>query len=221
MRRRQSGFTLVEVLVALSVATLLVALVYGAVRVGQRSAMALTSKSEQTEAMHLGWQYLHKAIGRARPFADSGVQGDRTGFEGTSRNLVLHADVPTYVGMSGLVRIELGARVQGRGQQLVITRTDVSSIEDAEEPLPSEQAILVDALEGLQLAYFGAKSRGDSPGWHADWTQVRHLPNLIRISVKPRGTRAWPVLIARPLTGTATLGEDVMPDGEPVTEVSG
>ena len=39
--RRQRGFTLVEILVAISVAALLVSLVYGIVRIGQRSAGAI------------------------------------------------------------------------------------------------------------------------------------------------------------------------------------
>ena len=218
---RQRGFTLVEILVALSVATLLVSLVYGAVRVGQRSAAALTNKSEQTEAMHLGWQYLHNAVGHARPYNDDEGAGERSGFEGTSGNLVLHADVSTYVGLSGLVRVELGTRQGEHGQHLVIIRTSVSSPEDEDEPLPSEQAVLVDSLEWLKLAYFGAKTRGNTPIWHSSWTQVRHLPNLIRISVKPKGSRAWPVLIARPLTGTAAFGEDIVPEGESDMEVSG
>ena len=220
MMRRQHGFTLVEVLVALSVATLLVALVYGAVRVGQRSATALTSKSEQTEAMRLGWQYLHTAVGQARPFATGEDGDDRTGFEGGTGHLVLHADVPTYVGISGMVRIELGTRSGENDLRLVITRTSVSAPED-DEPLPSEQAVLVESLDWLQLAYFGAKNRGDTPGWHREWSQIRHLPNLIRVSVKPKGGRAWPVLMARPLTGTAQLDEDAMPDGETDVEVAG
>jgi general secretion pathway protein J len=221
MMRRQAGFTLVEVLVALSVATLLVALVYGAVRVGQRSAMALTDKSEQTEVMQLGWQYLHTAVGRARPFGDPEDTDNRIGFEGGGSRLVLHADVPTYVGISGLMRIALETRAGERGQQLVLTRRGVVAGEATDAPLPSEQAVLVESLDRLQLSYFGAKTRGDVPTWHGSWTGARRLPNLIRISVKPKGARAWPVLIARPLTGSAALGEDDLPDGESATEVSG
>ena len=222
MIRRQDGFTLAEVLVGLSVATLLVALVYGAVRVGQRSATALTSKSEQTEVMHLGWQYLHTAVGQARPYTDPEDTDNRAGFEGTASNLVLHADIPTYVGLSGLVRIELGTRSGEDGNQLVISRTAVSApADDADEPLPSEQAILVESLDSLQRAYFGAKTRGETPSWHSQWIRVRHLPNLVSISVKPTGSRAWPLLIARPLTGSASLGDDALPEGDLSEEVSG
>ena len=219
--QRQAGFTLVEVLVALSVATLLVALVYGAVRVGQRSAMALTEKSEQTEVMQLGWQYLYTAIGQARPFSDAEGNDDRIGFQGGAGHLVLHADVPTYVGISGLVRIELATRAGERGQQLVLTRRGVTAGEATDAPRPSEQAVLVESLDRLQLSYFGAKTRGDAPTWYGSWTEARQLPNLVRISVKPKGARAWPVLIARPLTGSAALGEDALPDVESATEVSG
>ena len=57
MRRAQRGFTLVEMLVALGIATLLVSLVYGSIRVGQRSARALDRQVEQAEVMRIGWQF--------------------------------------------------------------------------------------------------------------------------------------------------------------------
>ena len=75
MRRLQRGFTVVEMLVAIAVAGLLVSLVYGAIRVGQRSVSALDSRVEQSELMRIGWQFIHDAITHAGPAADPASAG--------------------------------------------------------------------------------------------------------------------------------------------------
>ena len=160
MKRAQSGFTLVEMLVAISVAALLVSLVYGAVRVGQRSAHALDVQAEDTEIMHIGWQFLHDAVTRARPVSNPEDTEDRTGFHGSDDKLEFVADLPAYVGVGGLIRIRLEtARADGE-EQLLLTRERFDrSPPPAVVPDASEQAVLVEELDSLKIAYFGQADR--------------------------------------------------------------
>ena len=217
--RASRGFTLVEMLVAISVAALLVSLVYGAVRVGQRSASAVDRRIDQAEVMRIGWQYIHGAIVRARPVADPDNPDDRTGFRGQSDALEFVADMPAYVGLGGLIRIRLVPTRTETGEALLLTRERYDPKAEGRDDAVQE-AVLVEELERLQISYFGRREAGESPAWHSDWESPNTLPNLVRIDVDPSSQRAWPVLVARPMTGTTPLPEDsesFASDGE-VTE---
>lgn len=218
MTQRVRGFTLVEMLVAISVAALLVSLVYGSVRVGQRSAAALNGRIEGTEVMRIGWQYLHGALTRARPVLESMQSENPTGFHGEAGRLSFIADMPAYVGLGGLVRIRLDTAEADAGTRLIVSRErfGAESVRHSEGSV--EQAVLLDELDRMALAYFGQKEPDEAPAWHAGWDGPEYLPNLVRIEIKPLGERAWPVLIARPLSGSVPLPEDV--DSRLLSEVA-
>lgn len=223
--RAQRGFTLIEMLVALSISALLVSLVYGAVRIGQRSANAMNVQTENTEIMRIGWQFLHDALTRARPVATLDTPDDRTGFNGTHEGLRFVAAMPAYVGLGGLTRIRLTTERTHSGRQLLLTRERFDRLSSTAAPDDIERAVLVDELDRLRIAYFGKSGPDASPAWHSDWTDPEHLPNLVSISVTPEQGRPWPVLVASPLTGAAPLGDDELSldsdlpdDREEVTE---
>ena len=208
MSRGVRGFTLVEMLVAISVAALLVSLVYGAVRVGQRSADALDERIEGAEVMRIGWQYLHGALTRARPVLDPTRDEDPSGFHGNAERLSFIADMPAYVGVGGLFRIRLGVADIAEGRQLLLSRERFDPLTEQAPEASPEKAVLVERLDHLMIAYYGQQDADDDPAWHAAWDGPHTLPNLVRIDIKPAGGRAWPVLMARPLTGTVPLPED-------------
>jgi general secretion pathway protein J len=210
----QRGFTLVEMLVALSVSALLVSLVYGSVRVGQRSAAALGLQAEEAEVMRIGWQFLHDALTQAQAVPDPDNPRDRTGFHGGQDGLGFVAHMPAYIGIGGPMRIGLNAMATADGYQLLLTRRRLDTTQISASDEPDEQAVLVDNLDRLAIAYFGQLGQSAAPTWHNSWDSVGNLPNLIRISVKPAAAPSWPVLIARPLTGTEPLG-DTAPDSDP------
>lgn len=200
------GFTLVEMLVAISVASLLIGLVYGAVRVGQRSAAAMDRQVEQSEVMRIGWEFLHNALTRARAVANPDDDDDRSGFAGSANALSFVADMPAYVGLGGLMRIDLAVEDDRDGRLLVLSRRRFDSVEGAtaaDEYV--ERAVLVDELDALQIAYFGRTERNEAPEWRDQWQGIDALPDLVRIRVRPAGSRDWPELVAAPLTGANTF----------------
>lgn len=218
MRRSQHGFTLLEILVALSVATLLISLVYGSIRVGHRSALALDRQVEHAESMRIGWQFIHDAVTHAAPSADPARAKSRTGFEGTSDSLVFVARIPDYVGIERTMRVSLRRAAGPGADQLLLTRERMDEKVTPADGAPLEQAVLVDPLDQLRIDYFGRTERGDTPVWHPTWDDpdTLTLPSLIRIKVVPADGATWPVLTAAPQSGTEPLDEDVL-SGEAAT----
>jgi general secretion pathway protein J len=211
MGSRQRGFTLVEMLIALSVSALLISLTYGAVLVGQRSAQALNTRVVQSEVMRIGWQFISEAITRARPVSNPDEREDRTSFSGSADALSFIANLPAYVGPGGLTRVSLQIDEQDDRRRLVLSRERFPPPPDDEAGDPVTQAVLLDDLAGLQISYLGRSEGEDALGWSSEWLGQPYLPNLIRIEITPTDAPAWPVLIARPLAGTSSIDEGSTP----------
>lgn len=209
MSRTQRGFTLVEVLVALSVSALLIGLVYGVVVLGQRSTQAVEKRAADAEVMRIGWHYLHDAITRIRPVSNPLDRDDTTGFDGTAERLVFVADQPAYIGPGGLTRIVIEVRDEDGVDSLVLTRDVFDPGFADDESKTTQQAVLIDDLELLQIRYFGAGEDSESAAWVDSWQDAPSLPSLVEIRVTPRGGSAWPLLIAHPIAGAGPVDSEL------------
>lgn len=214
----QRGFTLVDLLVALSVSALLISLVYGVVVLAQRSALSVNDRAAQSEQMRIGWQFIDAAIARAEPVNDPVNEESPIGFVGMEDRLSFIADQPGFLGPGGLTRITLESRDTGGSQALVIIRERFTpNPREDEAAATPPQATLVDRLERFELAYFGSTDDDTEARWMARWEQRDTLPGLIEVRVKPADAPAWPILVSRPMAGSETAGleDPEAPDGEP------
>jgi general secretion pathway protein J len=216
---RCRGFSLVEMLVALSVSAVLISLVYGVVVLAQRSTQAVNDRAALSEQMRIGWQFIDAAIARAQPVTDPDDEDNPIGFVGNEDRLTFIADQPGYLGPGGLTRITLERRDTGDSDALVLIR-EPFDYGTSEAGTDASEAILVDRLDSLELTYYGTADDDEEPAWLDRWEGQALLPGLIEIRIVPSGAPAWPVLIGRPMTGSETAGLEapIDEDGEPLPE---
>lgn len=196
-RRAQSGFTLVEMIVALIVVSLLVTLVYGALRTGMRSWEASQEQVEKLNAMRIGWNFIHQALANARQVNDPGADEPGLLFYGEKHRLGFVSDMPSHLGLGGRYLVEILQTEELDQPGLLFKRTLLSDYEQLGQSAPHQQAVLSDQLKTLSFNYFGQKADDDESTWHADWLEQRALPSLVRVNLEEAGGSRWPVLIAQ------------------------
>jgi general secretion pathway protein J len=209
--RATAGFTLVELLLGLSLMGLLAVMLFGGFRFGLRAWEVGGMRIERQSEAELVQNLLQRQLGEAYSLADPNPQTAAAAiatFQGTQDSLSFVAPLPTQAGVGGLYRFGLGIVTNGGERRLVLAwqvfrpdRPPRPTVDD------NSKSVLLHGIEGIDLAYFGRRQAGAAAQWQSDWDDRHGLPELIRLRVTfPGGdSRAWPDLFVAPkLRGPAT-----------------
>lgn len=204
------GFTLLELLIAMSMFSLLLLLVFSALRTGARSTEAVNERLQQLEAAVQAEQFVASIIRQAQPAGkprgtgglEQLKQASEALFVGGADRLVLVAPSRASFARSGLYRYELFAESAGfEGGRHLWIRIDPYRPETEDAPPLSEPRLLVEDVEAFELAFFGLLPDSDEPAWTSDWPEdLASMPQLVSLQLQPQGTpQRLPVFI-RPET---------------------
>jgi general secretion pathway protein J len=198
--RPEAGFTLVELLAALALLSLLSVILLGSLHFGLKAWERGAVHADRVDHVALVQGFLRRAIEDAYPFftVDAATQG-RVEFEGTPSSLRLLSSAAHALRSGGRSRLSLAA-VQGRqGLDLVVTATPELARDDG---AVTRKVLLAD-IQSIELSYFGRGRADREPAWHDRWTAEVRLPRLVRIRVSfpPGDHRLWPDLRVAPRIG--------------------
>jgi general secretion pathway protein J len=189
---RESGFTLIELVVALTLLSILAVAMSGSLSFGSR-AWESTSRSARANGDLIStYQFLDLSFGRLskRP-PDSSQQeapaeSTAPDFAGTSHDLIFRTSGFAAVGLSGPRFVKL---------QQVEKRFQVSVLDpDRPAAVPGDRDfVLLASTESVELAYRGLDDAGNDTGWVEEWSQDRPFPRFVRLTIATSDdqTRTW------------------------------
>lgn len=176
---RHSGFTLLELLVALALMGLIAALLYVAFSVGVGQWSRTEMRFTRLETALAGRQALRQLIGAAYPRYEAIAAGQgAVAFTGSAERLTFLTPLPASLGHSELAEMTLAAAGPMGARYLMLDWSRQGSTS------PHQTPILAETIAAVEFAYFGQASGEPKPIWHASWIGESHLPQLVRIRVK-------------------------------------
>jgi general secretion pathway protein J len=195
------GFTLLEVLVAVTLLGVLSVALFGAVRVGAQGWRHAEQRSAATADEAAVQDMLRRMIGSAKPvFASTDPTNAAVAFDGGPRALALIGLLPDAFapGLQGQQRLFL-AQFGGTRALMLAWRLDLPAADGA--ALPETLVPLVDHVRAVRFAYYGPPANGSAPEWTDSWADRTTLPALVRVHLErdAGAPDSWPDLLVSPV----------------------
>jgi general secretion pathway protein J len=197
---KASGFTLVELLLAITLMSILLGLTYTGLRAATRSSERGEKMLAVAGEMRASHQFLRRQLNQMLPLPfeiDGSNENNRIVFLGDARSIQYVAPMPGYLGSGGpqvqLIEFQSG----NENTVLQLSHALLQGYEEA-RLYDRDPVILLEGVESGGFEFLGLDEDGVSTGWMPSWDQVDQLPVAVRLSLEFIEDRKiqWPELIA-------------------------
>ena len=198
-RRRSSGFTLIEVLLATVLLAAGLALGFATVRAAGATAQRGEAIAERNERIRAVSEFLRRRIGgmQGLVFELDPQSGESRRFAGEAESMRFVADLPDYLGRGGPHLHALGVARDGDGFALQVDFRMVLAGETIEGSRARPPEPLADGLRSVEFAYRGPGKDGKPAPWLYEWEHPEALPAQVRVRIVD-AQGAWPDLVVAP-----------------------
>ncbi|HOW75883.1 MAG TPA: type II secretion system protein GspJ [Candidatus Competibacteraceae bacterium] len=206
--RCQTGFTLLELIVAITLMGLVLVVLYSGLRLGLKSWDGGEQRAEATNRLRLAQEFLRRQLTQSITAYQVNERQERNvAFAGRSDVIEFVAPMLAQLGQGGLYRVRIEA---GDGRLWIRWRPYLPTDPEAGE---QRETVLLEGVSNVEWAYFGLE-QADGPEsspqwqWHSAWTNPQRRPQLVRLNLNLQG-EPWPDLVTvlaegRPDSGVST-----------------
>lgn len=216
-RSSGKGFTLIEMLIAISLLGIMVVLLFASLRIAAESWNSGEAKISQVNKKAVVYQFFKRHLANAKPLPahSDGQQLDnqsqdnqeppKLAFQGSPENIAFVSSLPAASARKGLQVFHVGLDPK-QPSVLKVALTPYQQIESAASD--AEPVVLLEHLQHFKISYFGSagdgnEGEGDS-GWQDTWQDAGQLPKLVKIGITLEDGSFWPDMIF-PLKITSQL----------------
>ena len=204
MTRRDAGFTLIELVVAMVILGAMMLLLYSGLSFAMRSWDAGDAVGRVAADRRIGEAFVRREMGELFPMRWKDSTRLRLAFEGKKDSVRFVSTRPAGISMGGLALV--GINVEGdarRGERhLVMRRAIPDDNADSFDPLDQAEATTVIAnVDSVAFEYFGAESDFNDPAWQDEWTFQGRIPQIIRMRVVLADGTPLPEMTVRVMLG--------------------
>ena len=195
-----AGFTLIEVVLALSIFALMGAILYGAFTLGQSAVMKSQKSAGESQKRRSGGDLIGSYIHSAFPYRDS-PQDAAPFFDGEPNTVTFVSAYSHAMGGRGMAKIQISADegADGRASLRLQETTPVRLNSDSGAAGQSQELVLEESVKQFRIDYLNPQIENDT--WEESWDarERRSLPRALRFTyLDDQGikiSRTYPIML--------------------------
>ncbi|CAA9892168.1 General secretion pathway protein J [Candidatus Methylobacter favarea] len=223
--KTSQGFTLIEVLIAMTLLSIMVVLLFTSLKICADSWEKGETKITEVNEVAVVYNFFQRHLSTARPLLnDFTPEGEILSFQGKTRSMQFVSAFPASAGRAGLQMFSVELQKEDKDQ--VIKVAVIPYFPEAEdEQRPADEVVLIRRVSDFELAYFGADQESGESHWQDEWLEKNIQPQLVKIRIKPENGIFWPDMIIElkvvslhnnpDITGNLNNSEDINNPGTP------
>ena len=185
------GFTLLEVLIAMTLLSIMVTLLFSSLKVGAESWDRGETKIAEVNEKAVVYQFFKRYLPGIRPIWDEFSADERLfTFQGTEKSLQFVSAFPSSAGRKGLQHFLISFDDNEEEAVLTVLLKPFYPAKDGME-WEEEKVILLESIKKFSLSYFNKEENG----WVDDWKEKQSLPALIKVQIELKNESYWPKMV--------------------------
>ena len=194
-RNINAGFTLIEVLIAMTLLGVMVVLLFSSMKICADSWQKGEDKITQVNDTAVVYQFFQHHVGTAKPvWNDFSEDNQDFAFQGKSQELQFVSAFPASAQKSGLQLFSLNLVKEGDDQRLQVSIIPFYPPAKGEE-WHKEDVTLLENVRNFSLTYFSLDETQTEGSWQEDWQEQETLPRLVKIKIETEDGNYWPEMI--------------------------
>ena len=196
--RRQSGFTLIELVVSMTILAVILGLLGGGLRALSTSADRNNDRIQMLDMISRAFDILKRDATGLQRVANADGDGVSYLFSGTATRLSFVTLEPPYPAAEGPYRIEYSiSGKEGAVRDLIRARAPFVIGKSEFTVTPANRVVLIQGVVDYRFRYGSKSPKGLE--WRDNWSSRTRLPDLIRLDINDPRTKlsAAPSLIAQ------------------------
>lgn len=192
-RKSSNGFTLLELLISLTILAIVIVIVFGALRIGSRAWEKGEQDLENQQRMRVVFDLIKHQISSASAMKEITAEDGKAFFmKGDSTSLEFLSYVPVFPGDAGLVHVKyqvLENEEKGGDRLIFFEKGIVFSDKELENNGIDEDKnfhVLIPVAPDIRFEYLNLGDQSENPQWVEQWdkTEGNELPLAVRLSAK-------------------------------------
>jgi len=197
--RRADGFTLLEVLMALTLMAVLLAGALGGIQATIKAMDSGEASIDRVNRLRVTQEFVRHEVSRALPlaFGHDKASGTNFVFQGERDFLRFVAPMPGYLSRGGAYVQTLELARGRKGLQLLFTQHMLNGFDlDQLGKEKDEPVVLLDGIREGHFEFRTYDDRGEVGDWTPDWKDPARTPLMVRLdlSMQPETHLVWPVM---------------------------
>lgn len=209
-RRVSKGFTLIEVLIALTLLSIMIVLLFTSLKICADSWEKGENKINNVNQIAVVYNFFQHHLATAKPLFTNTTAGEqRFSFQGQAQSLQFVSSFPASAGKLGLQLFSINLQEEDNDQAINVSLIPFVTSSEDDESSNKEEVTLINHVSSFKVTYFGTESATGEGAWVDEWIDKETLPKLVKINIALANDMFWPEMILDlKVTGT---GENATP----------